>query len=241
MAPQRIFAAAVKYENLGNLTEAQKRYEGLYLGYPQSQQAAEALLRSGQIQEYDQRLHQQALLSFLLLEHDYPEHPLARKAQEEAALIVKNSLRDYARAIVFYQRLLEHPGGDRDRYRYEISDCYFRLDKYSQARIELDILLEESPQTAILADVLFRKGNLLLLENRSAAAREIWQRLIDEFPDSSYTAEARFNLAKLLEESDRLEAALEQYQQLKNYPHPELLQEKIERLQQRIAAKKKAI
>lgn len=240
-APQRLFAAAAKYEILGEIATAQKLYKQLYEGYPQSQPAAEALLRTGQIHQYDQRQYQEALLSFLQLEHDYPEHPLVRKAQREAAQIAKDSLRDYPRAIVFYQRLLEHPGGDRDRYRYEIADCYFRLDNYSQARIELDILLEENPQTPMLAEVLYRKANLLLLENRSVAARETWQRLIDEFPGSSYSVEARFNLAKLLEEEDRLQAALKLYQQLENYPQQDLLQEKIEHLKRRIAAKKKAI
>lgn len=240
-APQRLFAAAVKYESLGKIEAAQQLYKKLYESYPQSQPAVEALLRTGQIYQYDQQQSQQALLSFLQLQHDYPEHALVRKAQEEAAQIAKYSLRDYSRAIYFYQRLLEHPESDRDRYRFEISDCYFRLDNYSQARIELDILLEENPQTAMLPDVLYRKAKLLLLENRLAEARDIWQRLIDEFPDSNYTAEARFNQAKLLEEDDRLQAALDLYRQVKNYPYPELLQKKIEHLKQRIAAKKKAI
>lgn len=240
-APQRIYTAAVKDESLGKISAAQQLYKELYESYPRSQLAAEALLRAGQIYQYDQQQPQQALLCLLQLELDYPEHPLVRKAQEEAAQIVKYSLRDYSRAIVFYQRLLEQPGGNRDRYRYEISDCYFRLDNYSQARIELDILLEEHPKTAMLADVLYRKADLLLLENRLTEARAVWQRLIDEFPDSRYYSEARFNQAKLLEEEDRLQAALELYQQLENYPHPDLLQEKIKHLKQRIAAKKKAI
>ena len=165
---------------------------------------------------------------------------MVSKAQETAAHIIKYSLRDYSRAIGFYQRLLDQPAGELDKYLYEIADCYFRLDNYSQARIELETLLEERPESSLLPYVLYRKGGLLLLENRLDAARADWQRLIDEFPDSSYSVQARFNFASLLEEDDRLQQALKLYQQLEDYPRPALLEEKIEHLKKRIAAKKKA-
>ncbi|NOY12441.1 MAG: tetratricopeptide repeat protein [Deltaproteobacteria bacterium] len=181
------------------------------------------------------------MLAYLQLEHDFPDHPLVRTAQLAAARIVKYSLRDYFRAISFYQRLREQPGGDQDQYLYEIADCYFRLDNYTQARIELDTLLEKFPQSPLLPDVLYRRGGLLLLENRLSAAREDWQRLIEQFPDSSYSLQARFNLAKMLEEDDRLLEALDLYRQLEGYPRPALLQEKIKHLKKRIAEKKKAI
>ena len=240
-APQRLFEAAVKQESLGEVDAAQQLYQQLYQQYPQSDLAAEALLRSGQIWQYDRRQDQQALLSYLQLEHDFPNHPLVRKAQETAAHIIKYSLRDYSRAIGFYQRLLDQPTDEADKYLYEIADCYFRLDNYSQARIELETLLEEKPESSLLPDVLYRKGGLLLLENRLDAARADWQRLVDEFPDSNYSVQARFNLAMLLEEDDRLQQALKLYQQLEDYPRPSLLEEKIEHLKKRIAAKKKAI
>ncbi len=240
-APQRLFDAALKQESLGEVEAAQRSYQKLYQGYPQSELAAEALLRSGKIWQYDRQQDRQALLDYLQLEHDFPEHPLVQTAQESAAHIIKYSLRDYSRAIGFYQRLLDQPAGHRDQYLYEIADCYFRLDNYSQARIELETLLEEQPQSPLLPDVLYRKGGLLLLENRISEAREDWQRLVEQFPESRYTVQARFNLAKLLEEEDRLRDALKLYQQLKDFPRPVLLQEKIEHLKKRIAAKKKAI
>lgn len=240
-APQRLFDAAAKQETRGEVAVALQFYQQLYQEYPRSELAPQALMLSGKIWQYDQQQNQQALLSYLQLEHDFPDHPLVRTAQEAAAYIIKYSLRDYSRAISFYQRLLEQPDGHRDQYLYEIADCYFRIDNYSQARIELETLLEETPQSPLLPDVLYRKGGLLLLENRLSAAREDWQRLIEQFPDSSYSVQARFNLAKLLEEEDLLQEALELYQQLENFPRPALLEEKIEHLKQRIATKKKAI
>lgn len=240
-APQRLFDAAAKQESIGEVIPAQQLYQQLYENYPESELAAESLLRTAKIWQYDRQQDQLALLGYLQLEHDFPEHPLARPAQEAAAHIIKYSLRDYSRAIGYYQRLLEQPAGNRDRYLYEVADCYFRLDNYSQARIELETLIEEQPESALLPDVLYRKGGLLLLENRLAEAREDWQSLVEKFPDSSYSIQARFNLAKLLEEEDRLQDAMELYLQLENFPRPALLEEKIEHLKQRIAAKKKAI
>ncbi len=240
-APQRLFATAVKKESQGQLEAAQRLYQQLYESYPDARQAPEALLRYAKIWQYDRQHDQQALLAYLQLEHDYPDHQLSLTAQEAAAHIVKYSLRDFSRAIGFYQRLLEQPAGDRGRYLYEIADCYFRLDNYSQARIELENLLQQEPESSLLPDVLYRKGGLLMLENRHTAARADWQRLVEEFPDNRYSVQARFNLAQLLEEEDRLQEALKMYRELEGYPQPAVLEEKISSLRDRIAAKKKAI
>jgi len=175
------------------------------------------------------------------LEHDYPDSQQVQPAREEAARIVKYSLRDYSRAIEFYQRLRDLGNEKIDQYLYEIADCYFRLDNYTQARIELETLLEQAPKSSLLPDVLYRMGGLHLLENQLSKAREVWQRLIQEFPQSVYTPQAKFNLAKILEEEDRLREALSLYQQLTDYPRPALLEEKIEHLKQRIKTKKKAL
>lgn len=240
-APQRLFADAVKLESQGKFEAAQQQYQQLYQRYPDSGLAPKALLRSGRIWQLDRHHDQQALLCYLQLEHDFPESLLIRSAREEAARIVKYSLRDYSRAIEFYQRLLDDAGDKADHYLYEIADCYFRLDNYTQARIELETLIERVPHSSLLPDVLYRKGGLLLLENRLAAARQDWQRLVKEFPQSVYAPQARFNLAKLLEEQGHLVEALQQYQKLTDYPQPALLEEKIKHLKQRIESKKKAI
>lgn len=240
-APQRIFEKAAKQESLGEIDKAQQLYQQLYQEFPQSEFAAEGLLRSGQIWQFDQQQDQQALLCYLKLEHDFPDHPLTISAQESAAHIIKYSLRDFSRAIGYFQRLLDQSEGSRDRYLYEIADCYFRLDNYPQARIELETLLDQYPNSSLVADVLYRKAGLLLLEKRLADAQSDWQQLVEQFPDSNYSVQARFNLAQALEEEDHLLEALERYQNLETFPYSDLLREKIEHLQQRIAAKKKAI
>ena len=237
MAPQRLFSLGIKQESLSEIGAAEKIYRDIYQHYPQAPEAAEALFRSGKIWQYTHRDGQRALLSYLQLEHDYPDSPLVLPAREEAAWIVKYTLKDDSRAIEFYQRLLDLNTGQLDQYYYEIADCYFRLENYTQARIELEILLEKFPDSPLTPDVLYRKGGILLLEGRTTAAQQNWQSLIDQYPDSSYRLQARFNLAKLLEEQGDLEEALQSYRQIEGFSHPLLLQKKIDHLEQRIAEK----
>ena len=236
-APQRLFSLGVKQESLGNIEAAEKSYRDIYQHYPHAPEAAEALLRSGKIWQYNHRDGQRALLSYLQLEYDYPDSPLVLPAREEAAAIVKYTLKDDSRAIEFYQRLLDLNTGQLDQYYYEIADCYFRLKNYPQARIELEILLEKFPDTPLAPEVLYRKGGMLLLEGRITAAQQDWQSLIDQYPDSSYRLQARFNLAKLLEEQGKLEEALLSYRQIEGFSDSQLLQKKIDHLEQRIAEK----
>ncbi|MCW8859915.1 MAG: tetratricopeptide repeat protein [Deltaproteobacteria bacterium] len=239
--PQRLMNNAAEQESLGQTAAAEKIYRAIYQDHKDTEEAAEALFRIARLQQYDNRDTQQALLSYLQLEKDYPASQRLLAAQQESARIIKYSLRDYSQAIGYYQQLLEAQDGAEDQYIYEIADCYFRLENYTQARIELEILIEDFPESSLIADALYRKGGLLLLENRVDAAQESWSQLIELYPESSYRPQAEFNLAKLLEEEDLLVEALEQYQKLTDFPRPAMLQDKIEHLKQRIAAKKRAI
>ncbi len=240
-APQQLFAKGVEQESRGQLGVAEQIYREVYQLYPQSHEAVEALLKIGKIWQHDYQNGQQALLNYLQLEHDYPDSPLVLPAREEAAQIIKYTLCDYSRAVEFYQRLLDLNKGTPDKYYYEIADCYFRLGNYPQARIELETLLETYPHSLLIADALYRKGGLLLLEGRTEDARKDWRRLIEAYPDSSHRIQAEFDLAKLLEEEQHLIEALQSYRQLEGSLRSLLLQQKIEHLERRIAAKKEAI
>ncbi len=239
-AAQRLFTKGVELESLGKVAAAEKSYREIYQQFPQAQEAAEALFKIGKLWQYDHQDEQKALLSYLQLEHDYPGSPFVLPAREEAAQIVKYVLHDYSRAIEFYQRLLDLKKGTPDHYYYEIADCYFRLENYPQARIELEILLEDYPHSTLVPDVLYRKGGILLLEGEVEGARQDWQYLVERYPESPYQIQAKFDLAKLLEEEEHLEEALQSYRKLEGFSRPSLLQKKIEHLERRIAEKKGA-
>lgn len=239
--PAQLLEQALEAESLGRIASAQQLYQEIEQNYPLTAAASEALFRRGRLLHYDLNQPRQALVVYLRLERDYPATEQMLPAREEAARIVKGVLRDYPQAIAAYQRLLtDHPEAG-DRYLFEMADCYFRLENYSQARVELERLLQEYPQSQLAAAALDQQAGMLLLEKRVADARQYWQRLITSYPASRYRPRAEFNLAKILENEERLQEALQQYRAIKDFAHPALLQEKIEHLQQRIVAKKKTI
>ena len=80
-----------------------------------------------------------------------------------------------------------------------------------------------------------------MLEGLAEEARAGFGELIEQFPGTAYAAEAQFSLAELLEAEERLRDALKAYQGLTDYPKPELVQEKIDRLKARITKKKKVL
>jgi len=239
--PERLFSKGLSLESQGRPDRALASYERLFENYPDAVQAPESLFRAGRISRFDLRQDQKALFLFLKLEHDYPENDYVTAAQLEAAELTKYRLRNYAQAIVVYQRLFDNGSEDGDQILYEIADCYFRLNNFSQARIELDALLERYPESSLRAEVLYRRASALLLDGKDEEARSGFQALIESFPQSPYALEAKFNLAELLETEERLKDALKAYRKLTNYPRQELLQQKIARLEKRIAKKKKAL
>lgn len=240
-APERLLNKGLALEGQRRPAQALTAYERLFRGYSESPQAPEALFRAGRLCRFDLRQDQQALLFFLQLEHDYPESVYVIKAQLEAAELTKYRLQDYAQAIVVYQRLLDQGTEDGDRILYEIADSYFRLNNYAQARIEFDALLERFPESSLRAEVLYRRAGASLLDGQSEIARSGYADLIESFPQSPYAVEAQFSLAEMLEAEEKLTAALKAYRTVKGYPRQEILREKIRRLEERIAKKKKAL
>ena len=237
--PQKLLECATRQENQQQFLPARETYQKIVDKYPQSLQAEDALYRIGQLWQYDLDDERQALLSYLTLEHDYPHSRWLFQAREETARIFKYSLRDYSRAIVYYQQLYQSAGPSAATYLFEIADCYFHLENYPQARIELESLLETFPKTDMAAASLYRIGILSLLEKHYSAAQQNWQKLIAEYPQSRYRLQAEFKLAEILEEQGELDRALKKFSQIEGYPHPALLQSRIEHLRQRINKKEK--
>lgn len=232
--PHRLLTKGVKLESLGRTAEALGSYRQIITSYSQETVAAEALYRIARLWQFDLQDPQQALLKYLQLERDYSDSKNILQAREAAARIVKIDLRDDMQAIGYYHRLLDSGQGTLDQYLYEIADSYFRLENYSQARIELENLLAAYSDSPLIPEVLHRKATILVLENRIEDAEQVWRRLVEEFPDSGYARRARFSLATVLEEKGELDLALEEYRSLQHYPRPLLLEQKIDHLTRRI-------
>jgi TolA-binding protein len=242
--PGQLVDRAISLENAGQIEDALAVYAEVSNTYSDTPLAEIALYNSALIWQYRLQDNNQALLLYLRLEYLYPDSKYLFLSRKEAAWIVKYSMADYYQAIGYYQRLYAtvddtHPVNEY--FLYELADCYFRLENYSQARLELESLLDNHPESKLRALVLNRIGELSFLEGQVNSAKEYWQQVISEFPESSYSEDAKFNLARLEEENQNLKKALQAYQSLKNNSQHDMVENKIQHLKKRITEKNKVI
>lgn len=180
-------------------------------------------------------------MCYLLLERDYPEDARLLEAQKQIADIYKYRLEDYILAIAAHQKVLDGDVEGGDQVQYEVADSYFRLNNFEQARIEFGSLLKNYPESNLAPEVQFRIAVTYALEGQLPEAAGAYQVVAERWPESPYAAEAQFGLAAVLEEQEELKKALEILEQLDGYSNPDVLNQKIEKVRDRIAKKKKAV
>lgn len=235
------FQESLILQNEGNYADALVLFQDLYKKHPDFKRSPEALFQAAEILNHYQLNHQEALLCYLLLERDYPESPRVLDAQHRAAEIYKYRLEEHILAISTYQKVLDQVTDDADRVQYEVADSYFRLSNYEQARIEFAALLKNYPQSPLLPEVQFRIGMTYALEGQLPEAAGAYRLVTEKWPESTYAAEAKFSLATVLEEQEELQQALEILEGLQDYSNQDVLEQKIEKVRNRIAKKQKAI
>lgn len=216
-------------------------YEGIYRRNPTFHLAAQALYQSGEIKNLYQKRYPEALLDYLLLQKNYPdEYELVRKAQLRIAGIYKNRQRDYLRAAGEFRKALDLGVENPDRIQYEIADCYFRQEDYTQAVEEFSALRHNYPQSSLLAEAGYRVATVYSLLGESDAAIENFREVMTRWPESSYAVEARFGLAAALEERDDFVEALSLLQSLQGkYENVDVLDKKIASLELRMKKKQR--
>lgn len=242
---QRLVARYILGEKMvgaGHYVEAVEAFRSIHEGHGSFRLSPQALFREAEVLNHYLERYHEAILAYLTVEKDYPDTEQARKAQELVAEVYKNRLRDYGRAIVAYQKLLDSGAADGDRIQYEIADSYFRLNNFEQARIEFESLLKNYSDSPLVAEVRYRIAVAYSLEGESKEAEEAFRVTMKEWPDSPYAVEARFGLATVLEERDELRAALQILEELKGvYPNAEALSKKTDQVKERISKKKRAV
>lgn len=236
------FARAETMVLRGNYEKAVSVYQDIYEDHPDFILAPRALFRAGEVQNLFLKRFHDALLAFHNLERDYPDSPYVNDALILEAAIYKNRLRDYGRAAALYQKLLDLGLEPADRFQYELSDCYFRLNNFEQARIEFENLLKNWPESTLVTEVEYRIGMTYALDGELRAAEKVFRKILKEKPDDLFAVETKFSLASVLEEQERLRESLKILEELRGvYPAPEALQLKIDKVEDRIKKKKRAV
>ncbi|PLX80158.1 MAG: hypothetical protein C0615_01470 [Desulfuromonas sp.] len=236
------FAEAEALVLKGEYDAAIGRYRDIYEDHPDFVLAPRALFRTGEVQNLFLKQFGDALLSFHQLEQDYPDAIFVSDALIHEAAIYKNRLADFGRAASLYQKLLDRGLQPADRFQYELSDCYFRLNNFEQARLEFENLLKSWPESTLVTEVEYRIGMTYALDGKLKEAENAFRTILKEKPDDPFAIEAKFGLATVLEEQERLREALKVLQELEGiYPAPDALRLKMEKIKDRIAKKKKAV
>jgi TolA-binding protein len=223
-------------------SEAVELFKGLHDEQPSFVRIPEALFQTAEIQDLYLGRYSDALLTYLMLERDYPDAPEVFAARKQVAVLYKYRLNDCGQAIAVYQKVLDDADGNSDQLQYEVADCYFRLNNFAQARIEFESLLKNDPQSDLFAEVQYRIAMTYALEGKLPEAAGAYRVVIERWSESSYAVEASFGLATVLEEQEELVEALKILEELKGiYPKEDILARKTEQVRERIEKKKKAI
>jgi len=226
----------------GAYRRAVSRLRGIHKHHPDSRRAPQSLYLAGEALFLHLDEKQEALLNFLLIERDYPDSDWCQAARRRVAEIYKDHLRDYQRALVACQKLLDAGVARADRVQYDIADCYFRLNNFEQARIEFENLLKNYPHSELLPEVLYRIGAAFFIEGKLRDAEPALIRVQEEYPESPYAGEAAFMCAQVHEERGELRAALQRLEDIEeSYPDQPVLSRRLENIRQRIKKKRRAI
>lgn len=239
---EEAFQEGLALRQAGKYAEAVEIFQGLYGEHPGFVRNPQAIFQTAEILDLYLARYSDALLTYLLLERDYPDAHEVDLARRQAAVLYKYRLNDCGQAIAVYQKILDQPGRNNDQLQYEVADCYFRLNNFAQARIEFENLLGNYSYSELLAEAQYRIAMTYTLEGKLPEAAAAYRLVIEGWPDNPYALEASFGLATVLEEQEELREALKILEELAGiYPKQDILKKKTEQVQERIKKKKKAI
>lgn len=239
---EETYQQGLSLRQAGKYAEAVELFERLHEKHTDFFRAPQALFQKAEILDLYLGRYSDSLLTYLLLERDYPETEEVVLARHQIAVLYKYRLNDCGQAIAIYQKILDQQGQENDQLQYEVADCYFRLNNFEQARIEFDSLRKNYPDSPLTAEVQYRVAMTYALEGKLPEAEGAYRLVIEQWPESSYALEAGFGLATVLEEQERLLEALKILEELAgSYPKKEILERKTEQVRERIDKKKKAI
>ena len=236
------FQQGLAFRQETRYSEAVELFKELQAEQPSFVRIPQALFQVAEIQDLYLGRYSDALLTYLMLERDYPDAPEVFAARKQVAVLYKYRLNDCGQAIAVYQKVLDDADGNSDQLQYEVADCYFRLKNFAQARIEFESLLKNDPQSDLFAEVQYRIAMTYALEGKLPEAAGAYRVVIERWSESSYGVEASFGLATVLEEQEELVEALKILEELKGlYPKEDILTRKTKQVRERIEKKKKAI
>ncbi|MCK5235557.1 MAG: tetratricopeptide repeat protein [Deltaproteobacteria bacterium] len=234
---EKMFNEAEGLLSSGDFSGAYSKYSRLVDVYPSSQFAPKAQLMIGTIKSKHYNDVDGALSAYMMLMKLYPDSKEVVIAHEEVAELL-TAISEYRLSIEEYEWLLANgPKERQDVFRYEIARGFMSINDFTQARVELDELLNKIPHTKLVIDAKYLIAMTHYLEGSSKEAIEAFDRLIRGYPYHPRILDFYFAKVTALEELGENKKALSILKELKGeYKDNELIDIRIAALEKKVNA-----
>lgn len=227
-----VFQKGMEAWGKGYYREASKEFERVYILYPSSPRAAQALYYSANICLYNLNDIDKAVELLLEIVDKYPGNRISTEAGLLAGEIIMEKIGDYERALLFYDRFLKKnallSSADRQRVMHRVSKCLIELRRFNAAMDELEKLYKNGEDRSIKESALFDIAwiNFLLGRNREAIKR--FEEFLSKFPDSPRIMDAKLWMAYCLEEEGDYQGTRLILEEIRNiYPYRSVIEQKL--------------
>lgn len=207
--------------------------------YPESRNAETSLFRIGEILLLNLSEPEKAIEYFTRLTLEYPKSEGAIAARKTMALIYEKTLRDYDRAIIQYQKLIDDRNvASNDEYQFAIGRCYYKKGNFNQAIIEYRSLIRRYPASALVPEAYYEIGNCYFVMNDCEKAVKQYGEILQEYPNTKRHGDILLSMGVCLEEKEEYGKALKLYGDLLDeYSNRALIQKKMDDVMARMKNK----
>lgn len=120
-----------------------------------------------------------------------------QNSYDNAFILVRRG--EYELAVAGFQRYLADcpKHSSAENANYWIGECYYSLEKYTEAITQFEALLKEYKASANTSRALYKLGRSQQELGKRAEAKKVFQRIIDEFPNTLEAEQSKERLKEL--------------------------------------------
>lgn len=217
---------------------AVSQFQTIIQNQPDSERSISAARQGARLAHLELKNYPLAVFFYrhlILKAHDHEER---KTAQKYIAQIQFENLLDYDQAVLEYEKLLrmDNPPSAASRYRLNLAKSHFHLNNLDQAANEIDILLSHKPTEDEIFEAKTLKANILVSAKRLPEAAEVFEQILRDFPERSKKHNMALSLVVCYEELKDFHKAIDVLERMKpEYPNPDFLKLRIERLRERMS------
>jgi tetratricopeptide (TPR) repeat protein len=238
---RRLLVSGKHHQELRQWLDAAADFERVVHYVPRSPLGLEAARLGGGVCLYELKDYPRAIFFFRHLVRHSQKSIEVRWAQQKLAEIYYEKLNDYPQAVVEYQRLLQaNPSRDEAaEYQLKLGRAYFYQANFDQAISEAQEFLANNEKSDKKFDFLMLKADSLLAEKKVDDAIAGYTQIEGEFSKTADLSEVKLNKSLAYEEKKDWDQAIQELESIKStYPHPDVIELKIESIQRRKARKR---